>query len=107
MLFNEIMALIMPSIISVFFYTKVKQKRTTWYETFSLFVLFSLITNAALYALLVYIIDTKTLLFSIAFTMKYSVLATITSIIVATLYRFIELNVTFNMKVESMNEKNN
>lgn len=106
MIFNQIMALIMPSFVAAFFYYKMTKKKMTGYEKLSMFVLFMLITNTACYAILIYLQNTMVLLFSITFTMKYCILATVIALVVATLYRFVELNINFNMKVESTNEKN-
>ncbi|MBB6454519.1 membrane protein YdbS with pleckstrin-like domain [Salirhabdus euzebyi] len=104
MTFNEIMALIMPSIIALLFYSKVNKKNMSMFEIVSNLVLFMLITNSICYAILIYL-QTSPIIFSISFTLKYSVMATFIAVVVAILYRFIELNIKINIKVESINEK--
>ncbi|SEU09444.1 hypothetical protein SAMN05421676_12014 [Salinibacillus kushneri] len=107
MTFNEVMALIMPSVIGLLFYSKIIQRSITWFEVLSNLALLIVITNSICYGLLIFIFNRTTLLFSILFTMKYSILATLISVVIAFIYRFIELNVKIKVKVESQNEKNN
>ncbi len=105
MTFNEVMALIMPSIVALLFYSKIIKRNITWFEAISTFALFMFITNVICYGILTIILNTTSLLFTITFTMKYSILAIVIAVLVAILYRFIELNININLKVESANEK--
>jgi F0F1-type ATP synthase membrane subunit a len=103
MTFNEVMALIMPSIIALLFYSKVTKRKMTWFEIISTLSLFILITNCICYAILIYL--RKEPVFQFAFTMKYSIMATCIALVVAVLYRLVELNIHIKFKVESINEK--
>jgi 4-hydroxybenzoate polyprenyltransferase len=105
MTFNEVMALIMPSIIALLFYSKVIRRKLTFFEGLCHLVLFMLITNSICYAISIYLNKTLFFVFSISFTMKYSIMATCVAIVIAVLYRFLELNLHINLRVESKDEE--
>ncbi|WP_343838362.1 hypothetical protein [Salinibacillus aidingensis] len=100
------MALIMPSIIGLLIYSKLKKRDLTWFEFFSNLALFMVITNAICYGILIFIFERNSLLFSISFTMKYSILAMFIAVVIAVLYRIVELNIKMNVKVKVADEKN-
>lgn len=106
-IFNEIMALIMPSIIGVFLYSKISKKSMKNFELIGVLVLFTFVINNLCYAIMVYLSETTTLLFTITFTLKYSLLALLIAIIISFIYRFIELNIEISLRVESKHEKDN
>lgn len=106
MTFNEVMALIMPSIIAVLFYTKITKKNLTLFDALCNSALFMVITNCICYAILFYLLERPLLLFSNIFTFKYCILATFIALITAILYRFVEINMTIKLKVDSVDEKN-
>jgi hypothetical protein len=103
MTYNEVMALIMPSIIALLFYSKITNSNMTFLEITGILVLFMLVTNCICYSIIIYF--KKIPSFDIAFTMKYSIMATFIALITATLYRFIELNINIKIKVEPTDEK--
>lgn len=104
MTFNEVMALIMPSIIAFLFYSKVNPTITV-YEAIGKFILFIMSTNCISYAILIYIRKTIVFEFTPVFTLKYCLTATFIAVAIAAIYRFIELNVNIKLKVESVDEK--
>lgn len=105
MSFNEIMALIMPSIIALLLFSKVIKRKITLIEGIGYMALFMLMTNSVCYAILIYLNRTITFVFTNSFTLKYSLLATCLAIIIALGYRFLELNLSINLKVETKDEK--
>lgn len=106
MVFNQLMALAMPPIVACFFYFKLKKREPFLLEVFGFTVLVMLITNIIGYSFLLYIQGTMSLLFTMSFTVKYSCFALLIAAAVTAIYRFLELNITLNMKVESTHEKN-
>lgn len=107
MSFNEVMALVMPSIIGMFIYLKISKKDFEIFELIGTLVLFIFITNNLCYAILILINNTTTILFTTIFTLKYSLMAVVIAISISFIYRFIELNINISLRVESKNEKDN
>lgn len=52
--FNEIMSLVMPSLVALLFYSKLSGKSLSLFEAVTHFALFSLITNCVMYGILIY-----------------------------------------------------
>ncbi|MCM3763495.1 hypothetical protein [Neobacillus niacini] len=105
MTFNEVMALIMPSVIALLLYSKVVPENTHFFNGLGFLALCMMITNSICYAVLIYFKKTLLFIFTPAFTLKYSVLATGVAIIVAFVYRFFELNLSINLKVVSIKDE--
>jgi hypothetical protein len=105
MTFNEVMALIMPSFIALFFYSKVINRKLTVLDGFFHLVLFMMMTNIICYTILIYLQKTITFVFSPTFTLKYSLMATIIAVVITTIYRFLELNLNINLRVVAKNEE--
>lgn len=103
MTFNEVMALIMPSIVALLFYMRIFGKKLSYFELVGNLTFFLLVTNGICYAISVFL--KKTPSFDMAFTMKYAFMATITSVLFSIVYRFIELNIILRVKVEQTDEK--
>lgn len=103
--YNEVLALIFPSILSVLFYFKLIKKEYRFIELFTKSIVYMLIINSICYAILVYLMNTQSFLFSPIFTFKYVVLATSLGIIFVFIHRFIELNIKMNLKVEQADEE--
>ncbi|MBS4213129.1 hypothetical protein [Neobacillus rhizophilus] len=99
MTFNEVMALIMPSIIALLFYSKVTLKKVTFFDGLCNTVLFILITNCICYAFLIYLKKTVSFIYTDSFTLKYSIMATFIAIVIAIIYRFLELNFSIGLRV--------
>jgi hypothetical protein len=103
--FNEVMALIMPSIIALLCYSKIIRIKITFLDGICYLALFMLITNLICYAILIYLNKTLIFFFSNMFTLKYSLLATVVALIIVLGYRFLELNISINLRVESKDEE--
>jgi|GEM_PF-2305238 len=101
--FNVIMALIMPSVVALLFYSKIQRIQLSKINFICTLTLFLLSTNSVCYAILVYF--NKIPSFDMLFTLKYSVLATFFAFLIALIYRFIEIHITIKLKVEQPNEK--
>lgn len=101
--FNMVMALIFPSITSVFFYSKLIKKTLTFFELGSMLSIFVLFTNGICYALVTH--WGKIPSFDMLYTFKYSALATFVSVFLAIIYRLVELNIKVRIKVEHRDEK--
>jgi len=105
MSFNQVMALIMPSIIALLFYSKIIKRKLSFFDGLCHTVLFMLITNCICYAISIYLKRTLEFVFSNSFTLKYSIMATCVSILFVLLYRFIEINISISLQVVSKDEK--
>lgn len=105
MSFNEVMALIFPSIIALLFYSKLINRKVSLFEAFCYTGFYMLITNGICYAILIYFIKTTVFLFTPVFTLKYSVIATCIALLIVLLFRFLEMNLKIKLKVESFNEE--
>jgi len=105
MSFNEVMALVMPAIIGVLFYSKIIGRKLTFFDGLCHTVFFMLITNCICYAISIYLKKTLEFVFSNSFTLKYSIMATCVSIVFVILYRFIDLNISISLKVVSKDEE--
>lgn len=104
MTFNEVMALIMPSCIALLFYSKVTNRSITMVEGICHVALFMLCINCVCYAILTFL-KIDILIFNVSFTVKYCLMAVCIALVMAILYRFIELNIKIKIRVESTDEK--
>ncbi|MEH7108130.1 hypothetical protein [Bacillus sp. JJ1764] len=104
MSFNEVMALIMPSIIACLFYSKVTNRALPLFEIIGKIVFFMLTTNCICYATLIFLRKTIIFEYTPTFTLKYCLTATFIALLMAILYIFIELNLKIRFKVESTDE---
>lgn len=104
MIFNEVMALIMPSFIALLFYLKLIKRKITVIESICYLSLFALITNCVGYAILIYLRKTVSFVYTNIFALKYSTMATCVSIVIVLLYRLLELNLNINLRVEEKDE---
>ncbi len=104
MIFNEVMALIMPSVAATMIYAKLVRKKWSFFEWIGNVALFMLITNTICYSILIYLNKTPDYEFSNVFTMKYSMLAMIIVLLEVIIYRFLEMNIRIKLKVENMDE---
>ncbi|OLS37814.1 hypothetical protein [Bacillus sp. MRMR6] len=103
--FNEVMALILPSIIALHFYSKVIRGKLNLLDVFCHSALFMVFTNAICYAILIYLNKTLIFDFTNIFTLKYSLMATFVALIIVVCYRFLELNIRISLRVESKDEE--
>ncbi len=101
--FNEFMALILPSVVALLFYSKLKGRALSHFEIGALLATFVLLTNCICYAAVVYF--KKIPSFDMLFTLKYSGLAIFVSLLLTIVYRFIELNIKIKLKVEPRDEE--
>jgi len=104
MSFNEILALIFPSIIAMLLYLRFMNRKINLVEIVCVAATINLITNCLSYAFMIYVWHNPGFDFSPTFTLKYSVMATVIALVVVTIFRMIELNVTIKLKVESEDE---
>lgn len=101
LVFNEIMALIFPSIIGILLYVKFTNKTLSILEALGITVLFNLVTNCICYAILYFFKGRQDFLFTPLFTIKYCLTAVVVVIVIVIAYRFIELNFKVKLKVEN------
>lgn len=101
--FNEIMSLVMPSLVALLFYSKLSGKSLSLFEAVTHFALFSLITNCVMYGILIYFLKTDSFIYTSLFTFKYTLMALVISLLLVLSYRFIELNVKLKLQVEREN----
>ena len=101
MLFNEIMGLILPSLIALLLYSKVSKRPLSFLEAVCMLALFTFVTNCIRYLVAICVFHLQSLVFTLFFTPKYSLMATCIAILTAMIYRLIELNVEVRVKVES------
>ncbi|THE11336.1 hypothetical protein E1I69_15345 [Bacillus timonensis] len=104
MTFNEVMALIMPSFIAVLFYSKLTNNSFKVFQNISYLAFFMVTTNCICYVILL-LLKVEQVIFTIQFTVKYCLLAICIATVIVIVYRFIELNIKINFKVETVNEK--
>jgi len=104
MSFNEVMALIMPSFIALLFYSKVTNRKITGIDVICYLAIFMLFTNCLCYAIITFL-KIDVIIFSYSFTVKYCIMAVCIGLIIAIIYRFMELNIKIKIKVESTDEK--
>lgn len=105
MFFNEVMALVMPAIIGLFFYSKLIRKNPSFFDGFCYLVLFLMLTNCLCYGILIFLRNTVAFVFTESFTLEYSVMATLIALVMAIIVRFVELNVKVRLRVESADEE--
>lgn len=103
--FNEFMALILPSLISLFLYSTLNAGKLSVVEVIGFGALCMLIINGVCYAILIFFFNTTVFLFTPIFTLKYCILATFLAICMVVFYRFIEMNIKIKLKVESLYEE--
>jgi hypothetical protein len=103
--FNEFMALILPSLISLFLYSKINKRKLPLLEAIGFGALCMLVINSVCYAILIYFLNTTVFLFTPVFTLKYCILATVLALCMVVFYRFIEMNMKIKLKVESLYEE--
>ena len=104
MTFNEVMALIMPSLIALLFYSKVTNSNLTVMDGICHSAFFMLCTNCLCYAILTFL-KIEVIIFTVAFTIKYCLMAVCVAFVIAVLYRLIELNIKIKIRVELLDEK--
>jgi hypothetical protein len=105
MSFNEVMALILPSVVALLCYLKLKNGKPSLVEVFCHLGLFILLTNCICYVILIYFIKTPVFLYTPLFTIKYSIISTCIALLIVILFRFLEMNMKIKLKVESVNEE--
>jgi len=103
--FNEFMALILPSLISLFLYSKINARKLPLVEVIGFIALYLLVINGVCYAILIFFLNTTVFLFTPIFTLKYCILATFLALCMVVFYRFIEMNIKIKLKVESLYEE--
>lgn len=101
MTFNEVMALILPSMIGLLFYLKLTEEKLNIMELFGILSLFMFLTNFICYTIVYYFREKQQFLFTPSFTIKYSMTALVIVLIIVIVYRFLELNVKVKLKVEN------
>ncbi len=104
MTYNEVMALVMPSIIALLFYIKLRKSKLSIFEGIGYLSFFMLTTNCIGYAMMIYLRKIEVFIFTNSFTMKYSMMATFIAIIMGIICRFVELNLNVKLHVETKNE---
>lgn len=105
MTINEVMGLIMPSIIALLFYSHISKKSPTVFEGIGLFSMLMLTTNCLGYAVMIYLKKSPYFDFSTIFTVKYSLMAVCISFVVVLIYRFLELHLNIRLRVETLDEE--
>lgn len=105
LLFNEIMAMVLPSFCGLLLYMKISKKTLSVVGIITHFSLFSLFTNCVMYGIVIYFFNNNTFVFTNMFTLKYSLLAFLIACGFAIFFRVIELNVKIKLEVKKNDEE--
>lgn len=105
MTINQIMALLLPSIISLKIYEKLEGEEKNKQKFVIKYLISLLIVNALAYAITIYVAKQPHFTFTNQFTVKYILLASI----IATLYPIIQkiIKTNIGIEVEVKDEKQN
>ena len=101
MILNQIMAVLLPSIIDV----KTKQKRVI--EIILNYIKALLIVNFVAYIIIIYITKNSGFVFTNEFTVQYMIIAIIVAVIYPIIGKAIQDNIEIKIEVEKKNEEKN
>jgi len=105
MIINQLMALLLPSVVSLKIYEKLEGEENRIQKLVKKYLKALLIVNVIVYAIVIYIVKQKDFVFTNQFTLKYIVLATTVSVIYPMIEKLIRAKAEMGIEVKAGDEK--
>lgn len=107
MIINQLMALLLPSIVAIKVYEMIEGEENRGQKIIKKYMKALLVVNLISYAIVIFVIGTKDFTFTNQFTIKYMVLSIIVAIVYPIIEKFIRNNIEVEVGVEKQNEEEN
>ena len=101
---NQILAIFFPAMLGAYTNEKIKKQDMNLKELFVKYVLFVLLINILNFIIVIYFFGKPNFTFTNVFTLKYLLLGTVFSVILAFTVSFVEKNIEVNIRIDK-NEK--
>ncbi len=105
MLINQLMALLLPGVITLKIYEKLEGEEIRVQKIIKKYLKAIFIINLSMYLIAIYMLKEPEFIFTNKFTVKYMIIATIIAIIYPVLEKYVRANINIEVKVEPKNEK--
>ena len=102
---NELMALLLPSIISLKMQRKISKTEETIKKQVERYLIYALIINLIIYIVAIYLFKNQEIVFTTVFTIKYIIMAIVVAFILPIIEQIIRENIEIGVKVEKDEKK--